>query len=290
MLHHTDLVAALEWITHYFGKQFRLQVDLKADDGPQCRSFPLKVFVFRAVQELLFNVVKHSGVERASVDLSRKDKFLVVTVSDNGRGLNPVLLDSGNKPTGLGLASLRERARYIGGRLDIQSGPGRGSRFSLTVPLDIEPMDDSGPFKARQNPGAASEALYYCDPEVIRVLFVDDHKVMRHGLINLIGGQPGIHVAGEAADGLEAIEQARRLKPNVVLMDVSMPGMDGIEATRHIKAELPGVCVIGLSMHQDEQVARSMLNAGAEAFIVKTASSRELVQAIYACKQAGIAE
>jgi DNA-binding NarL/FixJ family response regulator len=115
----------------------------------------------------------------------------------------------------------------------------------------------------------------------IRVLFVDDHKVMRQGLMKLVDGNPIIHVVGEAANGREAVELAHQLKPDLIVMDISMPEMDGIEATRRIKAQLPNVRVIGLSMHEDEQLAQTMRQAGAEAFVSKTASSAELLKAIF---------
>jgi DNA-binding NarL/FixJ family response regulator len=116
---------------------------------------------------------------------------------------------------------------------------------------------------------------------MIRVLLADDHKVMRQGLIKLIANQPGLSIVGEAANGREAVELARNLQPNVVIMDVSMPEMDGIEASRRLKAELPKVRIIGLSMFEDEQTAHRMYAAGAEAFVAKTASSAELLKAIY---------
>jgi chemotaxis response regulator CheB len=94
-----------------------------------------------------------------------------------------------------------------------------------------------------------------------RVLFVDDHKVMRQALIRLISSQPNIQVAGEAASGKEAVELALQLHPDVILMDISMSEMDGIEATKRIKAELPDVRVIGLSMYDDEHTAESMRKA-----------------------------
>lgn len=115
----------------------------------------------------------------------------------------------------------------------------------------------------------------------LRVLFADDHKVMRQGLIRLVSAHPDIVVAGEAANGREAVELARHLRPDVILMDISMPEMDGIEATRRIKAELPEVRVVGLSMFEDEQSSRNMINAGADSFVPKTASSAELLKAIF---------
>ena len=115
----------------------------------------------------------------------------------------------------------------------------------------------------------------------IRVLFADDHKVMRQGLIRMIADQPDIQVVGEAADGLEALWLARQVRPDVIVMDVTMPKMNGVEGARRIKAELPEARVIGLSMFEDAEIGRKMREAGAEAFVSKTASSGELLKAIY---------
>ena len=114
-----------------------------------------------------------------------------------------------------------------------------------------------------------------------RVLFADDHHVMRQGLIRLISGQPGVQVVGEAANGREAVEKSRQLRPDIIVMDAAMPVMDGMEATRRIKAEQPHVRVIGLSMYEDEHIVRAMQAAGADTFLKKTASPAELLSAIY---------
>jgi DNA-binding NarL/FixJ family response regulator len=107
---------------------------------------------------------------------------------------------------------------------------------------------------------------------------------MRQGLIRLISEQPDIQVVGEAANGLEAFEIARQLRPDAIVMDISMPEMDGIEATRRIKAELPDVRVIGLSMHDNQYLSKTLRDAGIEAFVSKTASSSTLLKAIYGIK------
>ena len=104
---------------------------------------------------------------------------------------------------------------------------------------------------------------------------------MREGLISLVTDQPGIQLAGEAENGLQALELTRQLQPDVVVMDINMPEMDGIEATRRIKTEMPDVRVIGLSMYEDEAIAFAIKQSGAEAFVNKTASTDELLTAIY---------
>jgi signal transduction histidine kinase/ActR/RegA family two-component response regulator len=279
-LQHSNLISTLKWIGMHFTEQFGLEVELAAAEELPYESEPLKVFLFRAVQELLFNVVKHAGVKSARVALSRSDDCLRVTVGDRGAGFDPDALDAGTVPIGLGLLSLRERARHMGGDLKIESAPGAGSRFTVTVPLIMEAADEpTRPEVARQH-GASAGSVQPADRENSRVLFVDDHEVMRHGLINLIAARPGITVAGEASNGREAIEQVRRLQPDVVVMDISMPEMDGIEATRRIKSKWPEVRVIGLSMLEDEHISRTMREAGAEALLSKTSSAAQLYQAI----------
>lgn len=281
VMYHGSLSSALEWLSDHMKDHFGLDVHLETENMPEFNNGPVKVFVFRAVQELLFNIVKHAGVRNAEVLLSGKNSHLYVTVSDQGKGFGIQELDHTKVQKGFGLISIRERARYIGGDLRIESEPGRGSRFHLTVAVQSA-TGESGhvPSGAPFN-SVAQKTSSRGAGAGLRVLFVDDHKVMRQGLIRLISSQPDIEVAGEAANGREAVELARQLRPDVILMDISMPEMDGVEATRVIKAELPGVRVIGLSMFEDKSSAQNIISAGADAFIPKTASSAELLKAIY---------
>lgn len=284
VLQHADLGAALEWMARYYREQFGLQVALELDAAWQAESKPIKTFLFRAVKELLFNVVKHADVKSARIDLGMSGGSLVLTVSDRGRGIKPDVLNFDAAPVGLGLLSLRERVQYLGGSLAIETSPGLGSRVTLKVPVSVGNADEVPPPMAPHQTETPAENVHDAGVGITRVLFVDDHSMLRKGLINLVGNQPGIDVAGEASNGREAIDLVRQLKPDVVVMDVSMPEMDGIEATRQIKAQWPEVRVIGLSMFEDEHISHTMLEAGAEAFVSKTASSAELLKAIYGSK------
>lgn len=119
----------------------------------------------------------------------------------------------------------------------------------------------------------------------LRILIVDDHPIFRTGIRSMLEGEPDIEVVGEAAQGEEAIEKAIRLNPGLVLMDIAMPGMDGIEATRRIKKELPDTSVLVLTMHDDEEFFFPILRAGASGYILKETEPYELLQAIRSVHQ-----
>lgn len=116
----------------------------------------------------------------------------------------------------------------------------------------------------------------------LRVIIADDHKIMREGLRALLQKEPGIELIGEAAGGRDAVRLAQELKPDVMVMDVAMPDLSGIEATRLIHAALPGVKVIALSMHSDRRFVREMLAAGASGYLLKDAAYEELSKALQA--------
>jgi DNA-binding NarL/FixJ family response regulator len=114
----------------------------------------------------------------------------------------------------------------------------------------------------------------------IKVLLVDDHKMILDGLKSLINKHENIVVIGEAGNGAEAIELAKELKPDIVIMDISMPDMNGIEATRRLKASMKNIKIIALSMHNNKKFVSEMLRAGADGYVVKHSAYEELISAI----------
>jgi DNA-binding NarL/FixJ family response regulator len=119
----------------------------------------------------------------------------------------------------------------------------------------------------------------------IRVLLVDDHKMMREGLRAVLGSVPDITIVGEAADGRTALDLVRTLAPDVVVMDVGMPELNGVEAARRIQAEHKRVKVIALSTHSDKRYVHHMLEAGACGYVLKIGAHEELVRAVRAASQ-----
>ena len=114
----------------------------------------------------------------------------------------------------------------------------------------------------------------------ISILLADDHHIVRQGLRLLIEEQDGMQVIGEAEDGIQAVKLARELKPDVVIMDIKMPMLNGIEATRQIVQDVPGVKVVALTMHSERQFVSKMREMGASGYLLKDCAFEELAQAI----------
>ncbi len=119
----------------------------------------------------------------------------------------------------------------------------------------------------------------------IRILLVDDHALFREGIASVLNSQHDMEVVGEASDGLEAVVMARKLRPDVILMDVSMPGSDGLEATRQIKQELPEARIVMLTVHDEDEKLFDAVRYGAQGYLLKTIRAAQLVEMIHTAHQ-----
>ena len=265
-------------------EKYHLAVDLIVEEDIPPLMEDVKILLFESVRELLFNAAKHAGVGSVRVQVRVADNQLRVVVSDEGAGFAAGQLQPAGTPDGkFGLFSIYERLSLLGGGMDIDSAPGRGSRFVLAVPLGQAICEASS---VRMGPVSQPQRVPTSPPAVgakIRVLVADDHSVMRDGLERLVNSEPDMEIVGQAADGNAAIELARSLEPDVVLMDLNMPNLPGLEATRVITSEMPSVKVVGLSMLEESEWAQRMLAAGAVAYLPKSGPSGNLLAAIRAC-------
>ena len=136
VLYEVGLEAALEWLAEYMQEQYGVHTKLKVRVGAEPVDEELRVFLFRAVQELIMNVAKHAGADRVEASVSRQNDRMYITVEDRGAGFDTTVLDApSGKDTGFGLFSIRERIRYFEGDLGVQSKPGEGTQVTLMVPL-----------------------------------------------------------------------------------------------------------------------------------------------------------
>ena len=315
-LHEFGLAAALKWLADQMRQQYRLSVQVDVQQGmsvtlPEDQS----VLIFQSIRELLINVAKHARIDQAAVRMEQRDGRLVIAVIDEGLGSDTT---TSPPPTSskFGLFSIGERMRALGGTFEFRSIHGKGTTATLTLPLPVAGADTPAPTPKsqshvvpQQQPPAteleysqvrAQRSAFGGSPERmrqsdsledklrIRVLLVDDHALVRSGLSSVLRYHTELQVVGEAADGQEAVALAVALKPDVVVMDVNMPRMDGVEASKRIKRELPGTVVIGLSMHEGGHHESAMRESGAAAYLTKDSAAERLIETILRCRAASL--
>jgi DNA-binding NarL/FixJ family response regulator len=281
VLHEAGLIGGLNWLASRMHDKNQLTVHLQAESKAEPASEETRFMLFECARELLFNVVKHACVAQAQVILKRsKDDRIQLIISDQGRGFEPERLERRRKDeVSFGLFSIRERLTYLRGQIKIESATGQGARIVLTVPDDkSEYFPETAETMLDKEPAETTRTDL--QQKVCRIMICDDHKIMRQGLAKLLQFEPDMEVVAEAEDGQQAVEHAAKVKPDIVIMDVNMPKVSGIQATQEIMDKYPHVKVIGLSMHRDGKVAKAMRKAGAFTYISKTSPSADLIEII----------
>jgi len=298
VLQQRGLTAGLTWLVDDM-KRRELAVTL---DVEQAGNLPLSedraVLLFQSVRELLINVAKHGTVKRATVQMIHANGLLSLVVhDDNGFDLAAAALSESPSPLSskFGLFSIRERMKALGGSFDLQSEPGEGTTATLTLPVTMQ-TEDAGMKSEAMEKTIGHQLSHSSSPSdrrivrsqssapenraPIRLLLVDDQPLMREGLRSIVSVYKHLEVVGEAGDGLAAVELAQELHPDVVVMDINMPKMDGIEATRRIKAHQPNIVIIGLSVLSSPDTGPRMKAAGAAAYLTKESAGDALCHAI----------
>ncbi|HMU54122.1 MAG TPA: response regulator [Nitrospira sp.] len=278
VLDELGLPAALTWLASEMPLH-GLKVDVRLGTDKVALPDDQSVLLFQSVRELLLNVAKHAGTDCATVSLEVEDAGrLRIEVQDQGRGFNPAVPES--KPAGshFGLFSVRERMQAMGGWFNITSAPGVGTTATLSLPLPAvsETKQADAELQTEDTSPLVPDRPTNGDAHRIRVLLVDDHVMVRRGLKVILEDFPDLAVIGEAGDGREALEKVTELAPDLVLMDINMPWMDGIEATRRIKQTRPETPIIALSIDNQPHTRDAITAAGATTFVSKDAEAEYL--------------
>ena len=279
VLRNGGLVRALEETCARFEVQDGLRCTLEAPDRVPRLNDALEGFLYHAVGELLLNVVKHANARRVTIAVAASKTEIRIEVEDDGVGFPgaPSRVDGDGRH--FGLHSIRQRLELFDGSLQLRSSRSGGASVVMTLPLIRANLLDDCSEPPRTGYAWIQGDAVSMMPSV-RLLIVDDHEMIRKGLRSMLAREPHIEVVGEARDGREAVRLATELDPDVVLMDLYMPGADGLEATREILAVRPSAQVVAMSTSNEESVISAVLEAGASGFLSKTCSFEQLVAAI----------
>ena len=280
-LYEFGLPAALEWLGSEMKKQ-GLTVEVHGENLSVNLREEQAILLYQSVRELLFNVLKHSGTQSARVSLSIQENNLFhIEVEDHGRGFighGEREKDSASK---FGLFSIRERIEALGGKTSITSDLGKGTHILLQIPLATIPVGLERPIKDSQPvPDPMGSPDDHSRSKKIRVVLADDHKMVRQGFCRILNAEMDMEIVGEAEDGQQALTLCHSLRPDVVVMDLYMPHVDGLKATRKIKQDYPETAVLGLSVYDTPEIAQWFTEAGANAFMPKGKPAEFLVNAI----------
>jgi PAS domain S-box-containing protein len=272
VLYDLGLPAALAWLAEQMGKH-GLHVEVDGNGEGISLTEDEAVFIYQCARELLWNVVKHADTDRAKVAFGVDGKQFSLAVIDDGIGFDPqAKVDDGGGRGHFGLFSIKERVELRGGQVEIESKPGSGTWVTLLLPIDSRV---EAAVKMEKSEAAAS-AL----GKNIKIVIVDDHQTVRRGLRRVLEEESPFTIVGEAGDGPQAIAMTKELEPNVVIMDVNLPTMSGIEATSRIMHDRPSTIVIGLSFGSDSYLTQAMRDAGAVSCVAKERAVEEVSQAI----------
>ncbi|HDR4483943.1 TPA: hybrid sensor histidine kinase/response regulator transcription factor [Bacillus cereus] len=244
------LATTLQQLTEEFKKHAKVNVRTRIIGEEYMVSKQSKMTLYRSLQESLTNAVRHGHSTEIIVSLHFEPQQIRLDVQDNGCGIE-------EWKDGFGLTAMKERVSQSQGRVIVYAKKGEGTLISCVLPKQVQLAN-----------------------EQIRLCIVDDHSFIRESLHTILSGLEDLQVVGMAEDGEQALELCGRLKPDVVLMDLEMPNLDGIHATKMIKKKWPDIRVLILSTFQNTERAKEIIRNGADGYVLKSIDSRELAESI----------
>ncbi|HET9401493.1 MAG TPA: response regulator [Candidatus Acidoferrales bacterium] len=285
LLDECGLSSALMWYAEGFEKRSGVEVKLDVPPNFPRLCMDAETALFRVVQESLTNVHRYSGGSDAQIRIRAEGKEVLLEVVDHGKGIPANNTQEGRgavRSLGVGIPGMRERIRQLGGSLEVESDA-TGTRVTAILPVEMVPAETVANH-ANGNGTAASRILgaRASGEGVARrtVLVADDHEVMRRGVVQLIETQQEFAVVGEAMEGREAIAKTKELHPDIVILDVNMPGLGGLNAATQILRECPETKILFFTVHDSRQVVREILNVGAHGYLSKARAGSDLLDAV----------
>jgi len=279
LLDECGLASAVHWYTEGFEK--RSGIKLEVSISPDLPRLPAdaETTLFRVVQESLTNVHRYSGSSSAKIKVSNNSGEVRLEIIDYGHGSKTgaarARLD-GTAPLGVGIPGMRERLHQLGGGLTVDFAT-NGTRVTATLPI-------KSAAEAGAEEGGSRTSLNFriqsAEDARRRILIADDHELMRRGLRGLLESHDEWAVCGEAVEGTEAVRKSTELKPDLVIMDVNLPGLSGIDAAVQIRQEREAAKILFFTVHDSEEIIREIVGVGALGYVAKSRASQDLVEAV----------
>jgi CheY-like chemotaxis protein len=287
LLDELGLASAIEWYAQGFENRTGIRTAVDISAGFVRLAPDAEVALFRVVQESLVNVHRYSGSATAQVRAVCDGTEVRLQIGDAGIGIGKELKAPAPTATalGVGIQGMKERLRQLSGRLEITSVPGNGTLVTAILPVCSHEAKNLVDYADSPNQDVQSSAV-----EVVseqngwrkRILIADDHDVLRRGIRTMIESDPGLEVCGEAVDGKDALEKTLSQGPDLVILDINMPVMNGLDVLRQIVRHRPKIKVLAFSVHDSKQIVEETLAAGAHGYLSKATAGQHLVHEVRA--------
>jgi len=287
LLDELGLSSAARWYAAGFTKRTGIPVDVQVPPEIKRLSPDAEVAIFRVLQESLTNVHRYANTSKARLAIRTTADEIRLEVEDFGKGIQAARSKSTRQSVerlGVGIQGMTERIRQLGGRLEITSRADLGTLVSATIPLSdphvaicsqaSSPSAISSTFIQAEGPTAAQNNYRK------RILIADDHAMLRRGVRNTFQTEPDLEICGEAVDGQDAVEKVKELRPDLVILDINMPVLNGLAAVRQILRHRPLTKVLVFSVHNSDQTLQEITAAGAHGFISKGKDAQELLRVV----------
>jgi PAS domain S-box-containing protein len=279
LLDECGLASAVHWYAEGFEKRSGIKLEVAIGASVPRLPIDAETTLFRVVQESLTNVHRYSGSSVAKIKISTDSGEVRLEIIDYGQGIKAGTAQAkldGQAPLGVGIPGMRERLHQLGGGLSVDFGT-TGTRVVATLPIK---KAGEGEFEAGESPTSLSSAMRSAQDARRRILIADDHELMRRGLRGLIESHDEWAVCGEAVEGSEAVRKAAELRPDLVIMDVNLPGLSGIDAALQIRQEQEAAKILFFTVHDSDEVIREVINAGGHGYVAKSRASQDLIEAV----------
>jgi two-component system NarL family sensor kinase len=286
LLDELGLSSAVQWFAQGFENRTGIHVAVDIPSNLVRLAPDAEVALFRIVQESLANVHRYSGSATADVRARSDAGEVRLEIGDFGKGMS---LESAKPnravvaPLGVGIQGMKERVRQLSGTLEITSRPGSGTRVTAILPIGSRraelPESDQESI-VQEGQSVPSRETAHSEVWRKRILIADDHDVLRRGIRTMLESDPSLEVCAEAVDGKDALEKTLTQAPDLVILDINMPTMNGLDVLRQIVRHRPQTKVLAFSVHDSKRIVEEILAAGAHSYLSKATAGQHLVHEV----------